>query len=158
MKRTVEVSIADAKLARTMRRAIDASMRAAIEAAQRRVEEMGELRVVRLRARRALASTLATSPDGTLGGALAIVRVTERNARHLPELVEGLRAANASAVQMVWDGTTPTRSLVERWVFEVLERARGTSKGPPVILARTDDIPFALRILVANRHPKDASS
>lgn len=150
----VVVEIADARLSRKMTRAIEDAMRAAVAAAEQSAARAGDLRVVRLRARKALARL---GPEG-LGGALAIVRVNERNARHLPELVDGIRAAGALAVQMVWDGKEPPAARVERHVFTVLERARATPSGPPVILAKDDEPPFALRILIGARARKDDRS
>ena len=151
----VVVSIAEVQLARKMKRAIAVAMDAAIASASQYAALAGEFRVVRLRARKTL---VRLTEEGALAGALVIVRVDERNARHLAVIVEGARAAGAMAVQMVWDGEAPPRSRVERHIFTVLERARATPSGPPVILAKSDAPPFALRILVASRHRKDDRS
>ena len=104
-------------------------------------------RVVRLRTRK----RLARLGPARIAGAIAVVAVTASNARRLPELVEAVRGAGASGVQLVWDGKTPARDEVERYVFAVLERARATPAGPPVVLAKDDDPAFSLRALVTHR-------
>jgi hypothetical protein len=147
----VVVTIADARLSRAVTRAIRGALRAGVMAAEEHAARVGEPRVVRVRAR---ATVLRLGEEG-LRGALVLVRVTERNARHLEELVEGVRAAGVLAVQLVWDGKAPAPRHVERHIFAVLEQARATPGGPPVVLARSEALPFALRILVANRQEKD---
>jgi hypothetical protein len=84
-------------------------------------------------------------------GRIVILQVTETNARHLPELVEAARGAGALGVQLVWNGIAPTRERVERHVFAVLERARATPGGCPVVLARESEPALALRILTEQR-------
>jgi len=146
----VVVSIADARLARAMKRAIADAMKASIAAAEQHSARAGDLPVVRLRARKTLAR-LGSAQPSALDGALAIVTVSERNARHLPELVEGIRAAGVLAVQMVWNGREPEATRIDRYLFDVLERARATPSGPPVVLTKNDQLPPALRILIASR-------
>jgi hypothetical protein len=147
----IVVTIADARLSRAMTRAIRGALRAGVGAAEEHAARVGEPRLVCVGAR---ATALRLGKEG-LGGALVLVRVTERNARHLEELVEGVRGAGAVAVQLVWDGKAPAARHVERHVFAVLEQARATPGGPPVVLARSEALPFALRILIANRQEKD---
>ena len=101
---------------------------------------------VRVRSRNGLARDA-----GRLGGAIAVVPVTARNARHLVALVDGSRAAGAIGVQLVWDGAEPARTAVEHHVFAALERARATPGEPPVVLAASDRPVAALRFLVARR-------
>jgi hypothetical protein len=101
---------------------------------------------VRLRSRKQLAEVASR-----LGGAIAIVPVTAKNARHLMALVDGIRAAGAIGVQLVWDGAAPPRAEVERHVFAVLERARATPGEPPVVVAATEVPVTALELLVAHR-------
>jgi len=142
LESTVNVSIADRALADTMADAITEALRATTAAF-----ELPDPRVVRLRTRKRLASLGADR----LRGAIVVVRVTETNGRRLPELVEAVRAAGALGVQLVWDGVTPARDRVERHVFAVLERARSTPAGPPVVLAREVEPALALRILAEQR-------
>lgn len=144
----ISIAIADARLSRAMTRAIGSAVRGASASLA-----SGELPVVRLRTRRRLESL----GDGALAGVIAVVRVTERNARRLPDLVDAIRAARPLGVQLVWDGRSPERARVERHVFAVLERARATPSGPPVVLARGEEPVEALRILVANGQRKDDS-
>lgn len=101
--------------------------------------------VVRLRTRRRLAEL------GALGGRIAIVRVTERGLRRLPALVEAIRAEGPLGVQLVWDGETPPRALAEPAIFRVLEAARATKGGPPVVLAAESTPVLALRTAIADR-------
>lgn len=149
LEAAITVSIADARLARTMTQAIATAVRAAGD-----VPVTAAPPLVRLRTRKRLA---LLAPE-TLAGAIAVVQVTHRNARRLVEIVDGLRAGRALAVQMVWDGQNPPRSHVERHVFAVLERARSTPSGPPVVLAKSDEPAEALRIDLANRLKKDNRS
>ncbi|HWO18733.1 MAG TPA: hypothetical protein VNO30_08150 [Kofleriaceae bacterium] len=102
--------------------------------------------VLVLRSRKALARRGAA-----VAGALAVVPVTERNARHLVELIGGIRAAGALGVQLVWDGAAPPRARVERHIFAALEAARARPLLPPVVLATEHRPAAALRILVAHR-------
>lgn len=88
---------------------------------------------------------------GELAGAIAIVRVTERNARHLIAIVDRARAAGAAGIQLVWDGELPPRAAVERHVFEVLEHARATGKLAPVVLSARLDVEASLATLIAHR-------
>jgi hypothetical protein len=103
-------------------------------------------RTVRARSRKGLAREASR-----LGGAIAIVRVTARNARHLAALVAAARAAGALGVQLVWDGADPPRAAIEHHVFAALEHARATPGEPPVVLAITDQPAAALRFLIAHR-------
>lgn len=104
--------------------------------------------IVKLRTFRRLA---ALAEADRLAGRLAIVRVTERGLRRLPALVEALRARAVRGVQLVWDGETPPRARAEATVFRVLEAARATKSGPPVVLAASPAPALALRALVAAR-------
>lgn len=150
LEAAVTVSIADPALARAMTSAIAEALRAA----GRSGAAAGVTpRVVHLRTRKRLAVLVAERPE-ELTGAVAVVRVTERNARHLLALIDGIRAAGARAVQMQWNGLDPARSRVERHVFAVLERARSTPNLPPVILARTPEPMEALLLI----HPRDDRS
>jgi hypothetical protein len=108
---------------------------------------------VRVRSRKGL-----TRDAGRLGGAIAIVPVTARNARHLVALVHGARAAGAVGVQLVWDGADPPRAAVEHHVFAALERVRATPGEPPVVLAATDQPVSALHFLVAHRSTEPDAS
>lgn len=101
---------------------------------------------VRVRSRKVVAREA-----GRLGGAIAIVPVTARNARHLVALVDGVRAAGALGVQLVWDGADPPRAAIEHRVFAALEHARATPGEPPVVLAPTDQPVAALGFLIAHR-------
>jgi hypothetical protein len=103
--------------------------------------------VVRLRSRRSIARDPAR-----LAGAIAVVPVTARNARHLVALVDAARAAGAVGVQLAWDGGTPPRADAERHVFAALERARATPGEPPVVLAAGEAPVSALHVLIAHRH------
>jgi len=146
---SIGVAIADPSLAQ----AITAAVAAAIRDAGPDRAPADRARTVRLRSRKRLACVA-----GQLAGAIAIVPVTARNARHLVALVDGIRAAGAAGVQLVWDGAVPPRAAVERHVFAVLERARATPNDPPVVLA-TSDLPVAaLHLLVAHRPPSTPST
>jgi hypothetical protein len=149
-KAAITVSIADERLSRAVTAAVADAVRTAANAVP-----FEDVRVVRLRTRKRLE---LLGPE-RLAGSIAIVRVTERNARRLPDLVDAIRAPayGTAGVQMVWDGTEPPRSRVERDVFTVLERARATPSGPPVVLAKSEEPALALRILVARRARKDGT-
>jgi hypothetical protein len=147
----IRVHVGDARLARTMTSAIAEAVRAAGNAAP-----LEELPIVRLRTRKRLDMLTREAPE-RIAGAIAIVRLTEKNARRLPDLVDAVRAAGPAGVQIVWDGNTPPASRVERHVFTLLERARATPSGPPVVLAKTAEPASALRFLVANRPRKDGT-
>lgn len=99
--------------------------------------------LVHLRSRKRLA---ALALDGSLAGAIAIVGVTPRNARHLVALIDGLRAAGVAGIQLVWDARDG-----ERHVFAALERARANPAAAPVVLATTPDPVPALRLLIEHR-------
>lgn len=142
LEAAISVSIADPGLALTMADAIASELRATVASFT-----LGDPRVVRLRTRKRLARLGA---DG-VRGAIVVVRVTGTSARRLPSLVEDVRAAGALGVQLVWDGITPARGHVEPHVFAVLEQARSTPAGPPVVLARDEEVAFALRLLVEQR-------
>jgi hypothetical protein len=139
----IAVQIADPALAAAVTERIAAALVAATGALASAAPDAA--RVIALRSRKALARRVED-----VAGALAIVPVTERNARHLLELVDAIRAAGALAVQLVWDGEAPPRERVEHHVFAVLERARATPLGPPVVLATDSRPAAALRFLVAN--------
>ena len=139
----IAVRIADPALAATITERIAAAITAAA-AELAAAAPQGE-RAVTLRSRKALARRAAE-----IAGAVTVVPVTERNARHLVELVGGIRAAGALGVQLVWDGEAPPRERVERHVFAVLEQARATPLGPPVVLATEARPAAALWILIAH--------
>jgi hypothetical protein len=147
----VSVAIGDGRLSRDVVAAVTSALEAARSSLASAIAPA--LPVVRLRTRRRLE---ALGPEA-LVGAVAILAVTERGARRLPDLVEAVRAARPLGVQLVWDGEVPRREVVERHVFSVLERARQTPGGPPVVLARTAEPAEALRILIANRQRKDGT-
>jgi len=140
----IGVAVADPALAQ----ALTTSVAAAIQAAVAESKPPEHTRTVRLRSRKRLAREA-----GQITGAIAIVPVTARNARHLVEFVDGIRAAGAIGVQLVWDGATPPRATVERHVFAALERARATPNDPPVVLATSDQPASALHLLIAHRQP-----
>lgn len=145
----IVVSIRDPRLARDLAAAVETAVndaRAVLAAAL-----PGDLPVVHLRTRKRLEALGAQG----VAGAVVVMRVTERGAARLPDLVEAVRAGGPLGVQLVWDGEQPERTRVERHVFAVLERARATPAGPPVVLARTAVPVEALRNLIANRHRKD---
>ncbi len=137
---TLGVAIAEATLAARVTAAMASAIRDAVGTAPPAPP------IVRLRAR-ATATRLAAE----LPGALAVVAVTMRNARHLPALVAQLRTAGVAGVQLVWDGIAPPRPRVERHVFAVLEQARATPAGPPVVLAPDATPAAALQLLIAHR-------
>jgi hypothetical protein len=141
----VRVSVADPALSEAMQGAITKALREATEATG-----VSTPRVVRLRTRKRFADL---GPEG-VAGAIVVVQVTDTNARHLPELIEAVRAAGAAGAQLVWDGESPPRALVERHLFTVLERARATPGGPPVVLASSKEPSFALQVLTAKRAGK----
>jgi hypothetical protein len=120
----------------------------AVRDAAHATEPPAPVRTVRVRSRKGLARDA-----GQLGGAIAIVPVTPRNARHLIALVDGARAAGALGVQLVWDGVDPPRATVEHRVFAALEHARATPGAPPVVLAACDRPAPALCFLIAHRTP-----
>jgi len=148
LEATVGVAVADPGLSAAMAEAIASALRRAVDA----VPPL-DVPVVRLRTRKRLARLGA----GGVVGAIVVVRVTGRSARRLPELVEAVRDAGALGVQLVWDGREPAREEVERHVFAVLEAARATPAGPPVVLAASEEPSFSLRVLVgrAGRRPGD---
>lgn len=96
---------------------------------------------VLLRSRKRLAERISE-----LAGAIAIVGVTPRNARHLVAVTDQLRAAGVVGIQLVWDGTSH-----ERHVFAALEHARSLPTSAPLVVATTIDPAPALRLLVAHR-------
>lgn len=105
-----------------------------------------ELRCIRLRSRRR-----ATALAARLAGAIAIVPITARNARHLVALVDQLRASQVAGIQLVWDGTSPPRAQIEPHVFAALERARAAPTAAPVVLCDGEALAPVLRYLVAQR-------
>lgn len=138
----ITVAVADRDLSAAMTEAIARALRDVTAACSAPAP-----RVVRLRTRKRFARLGAER----IAGAIVVVAVTASNARRLLELVEAVRGAGASGVQLVWDGTTPARDDVERHVFAVLERARATPAGPPVVLAKDSEPAFSLRALVTHR-------
>ena len=142
LEASVTVSIADRALADATVNAVSAALRATLAS-----YEVTTLRVVRLRTRK----RLARLGDEGVSGAVVVVRVTETNGRHLLEIVEGARAAGALGGQLVWDGVRPPRDRVERHVFAVLERARATPAGPPVVLSNEAEAAPSLRVLIEHR-------
>lgn len=148
----VSVSIADPREARAMAAGV---ARAIAEAADRAIAACADRpRIVRVRTR----ARLARLGPERVAGAIAIVRVTDRGARRLAEIVAELRAAGVLGVQVVWDEDDASlrgvRAHVERHVFAALEAARAAPAGPPVVLARTEEPAAALRILAAHRTPR----
>jgi len=140
---SIGVAVADPALTEALTAAVAEAIRAA--ALDREPPGLAPP-TVRLRSRKRLARTA-----GQLAGALAIVPVTARNARHLVELVDGIRAAGALGIQLVWDGALPPRAQVEHHVFAALEHARATPSEPPVVLATSEPPAPALHLLVAHR-------
>jgi len=92
-------------------------------------------RVVRFRTKKKLASLSGK----TLAGAIAVIPVTERNARQLESWVEHVRRTGVHGVQLVWDGSDPAPERVLLYVFRVLELARATLSEAPIVLAATDE-------------------
>lgn len=140
----IVVATADPRRATAMTLAIGRATRAAAREAVAAAKV--PLRVLRLRARKT-----ATRLGAELEGAIVVVAVTQQNARHLPELVDTLRGSRVAGVQMVWDGANPVRARVERHVFDVLEHARSTRGGPPVVLSREREPAAVLRMLIATQ-------
>jgi hypothetical protein len=103
------------------------------------------LPTLRVRSRKRLAARAADA-----AGAIAIVPVTARNARHLIAIIDAARAAGACGIQLVWDGATPPpRATVERHVFAALEHARATPAASPVVLAARASPAAALQLVIA---------
>jgi len=147
LESVVRVSIADPALASMTASEVSKALRVAMTSL-----EAPPPRVVRLRTRKRLARLGAEG----VAGAIVVVRVTDANSRRLPELVDFARSAGALGVQLQWDGITPARSTVERHVFAVLERARSTRAGPPVVLSEDAEPALSLRMLLAHRaRPND---
>ncbi len=142
LEAVVSVSIADPVLAKATAAAVSAALRSELDALRPRA-----LRVVHVRTRKRLARLGVEA----LSGAVVVVRITEQSARYLVEIVEGARAAGALGVQLVWDGLAPARERVEIYVFAVLEQARATPSGPPVVLAEAARPSMALQILMQQR-------
>lgn len=142
----IAVRVADPVLARALAAAIAGAIAAAGEELAAAIADVERAPVIRLRARKAVARDPAR-----LAGAIAVVPVTARNARHLVALVDAIRAAGAIGVQLVWDGASPPRADVERHVFAALERGRATPGEPPVVLAASEAPVSALHIVTAHR-------
>lgn len=155
---TVRVRIANRALARRVERAIASAVATAEAALTSQAAQAGQAevpaRVVRFRTRKRLAALTARGMDG----AIAVIQVTPGNARHLPELALGARAAGAAGVQLVWNGEDPPRERVERHVFAVLERARATKSAAPILLAPDADPVPAMYLLIAHRRRKEQPS
>lgn len=139
---SIRVAVADPALAEALTAAVAEAIRAAVP--ERNPSGLPP-HTVRLRSRKRLARVA-----GQLAGAIAIVPVTARNARHLVELIDGIRAAGALGIQLVWDGALPPRAHVEHHVFAALERARATPSEPPVVLAASEPPAPALHLLIAH--------
>ncbi|HEU4407143.1 MAG TPA: hypothetical protein VFS43_17875 [Polyangiaceae bacterium] len=88
---------------------------------------------------------------GEAAGALVVVRVTARNARHLAALVGAARDAGCAAVQLVWDGRSPPPELAEAGVFAALEAARAAPGRAPVVLTPSGRATAALGLALAAR-------
>jgi len=139
----ITVSISDPALARKMAGALARAVSAATPS-----PDGFELRVVRFRT----SARLAQLETKKLAGAVAIVRVTERNARRLEEWIARVRRAGALGAQLVWGGETaehPTRAA--RHVFRAMEMVRSTPSEAPVVLAATDEPVAMLRDLIRMR-------
>lgn len=93
---------------------------------------------------------LARRADET-SGAVVVVRVGERNARHLVALVGQARASGCAAVQLVWNGHSPPPELAEGPVFAALEAARSSPERAPVVLTPRVRAPAALGLALAAR-------
>ena len=142
----IAIGVMDPDLAHALTAAVADAVAGVVNAAAAEIAHSEAAPVVRLRSRRAVARD-----PGRLAGAIAVVPVTARNARHLVALVDRVRAAGAIGVQLVWDGAAPPRADVERHVFAALEHARATPGEPPVVLATADQPVTALHVLVAHR-------
>lgn len=136
----VGVSIRDDGLARRLTLAMARALRAEVAAPPRPIA------VVRVRSRRALDGLGAR-----VAGAIAVVPVTARNARHAGELVDALRGLGVAGVQLAWMDEGPPRGAAEARLFAVLEQVRATPGRAPVVLARGEEPVEALRILVDRR-------
>lgn len=142
----VEIAVESPALAKALEHAI--------EAALRDVPAPPRYPVVRLRTFRRLAALGSSEPGARIEGKIAVVRVTGPGLRRLPALVEAIRAAGALGVQLVWDGLAPPRERAEGPIFRVLEQARATKAGPPVMLAAERTPVLALRTAIAVRSSK----
>lgn len=132
----LRVSVRDSSLGRRIKLGMTRRLRAVV------AEPLPDLRVVRISSRKAF--------DGSrddVTGAIAIVRVTDRNRGGLESLVESLVGAGAAGVQLAWDGRDPPRERVEAGVFAVLEQARLHPGRAPVVLAPGEEVVESLRIL-----------
>ena len=148
----IAVGVADPDRGRALMAAIARAVADALRSLAAATAPVERAPVVILRSRK----RLARDAD-RLAGAIAIVPVTARNARHLVALIDGLRAAGAIGIQLAWDGADParvdTRAKIERHVFAALEHARATPNQPPVVLSANDRPVTALHLLVAHRSP-----
>lgn len=136
----IELSVSNPTLAAVIEKAIRATVG--------EVPEPPRYPITRLRTFRRLASLMT---ENRLAGRIAIVRVTEPGLRRLPALVEELRAKGALGVQLVWDGQAPAREVAEPTVFAILEKARATKSGVPVMLAAERMPVLALRTAIATK-------
>ncbi|WP_394847280.1 hypothetical protein LZC95_07415 [Pendulispora brunnea] len=123
----VRVAVTDPELSRALNQAIAEAIRTAMPS------ELPALRVVRFRTRKKLAQLLA-APE-TLAGAIAVIRVTRANARHLEAWIIEARRAGVAGVQLVWNGRDPSPEHVQPRIFRVLEVARATLREGPVVLS-----------------------
>ena len=142
----VAIRIADPARADALAQAIANAIAEATVTLVPAMTEAERAPVVRLRARKAIARDPAR-----LAGAIAVVPVTARNARHLVALIDGVLSAGALGIQLVWDGAAPPRADVERHVFAALEHARATPTRAPVVLASSERPATALHVLIAQR-------
>jgi hypothetical protein len=136
----VRVSVRNQALGRRVAGAVTRALRAEI------AKPPAEVAVVRVASRKALERL-----GSEVSGAIAVVPVTPRSARRAGELVEALRARGALGIQLAWRDEGPPRGAAESWVFAILEHARATPARAPVVLARTEELVDALRILVDRR-------
>jgi len=123
----VRVAVADPELARAMHQAIADAIGKATP------PELPAPPVVRFRTKKKLARLLA-APEA-LAGSIAVIGVTEANARHLESWVTEARRAGVVGVQLVWNGREPSSERVQPRIFRVLEMARATLREAPVVLS-----------------------
>jgi hypothetical protein len=147
----VLVSIANERLSRRVARAVAAAVRASSP------PRGPAPRVVRFRSRKRLAELESRAGgDASITGSIVVIQLTQKNARYLEELVSRARACGPAGIQIVWDAVTPPRARVEKYVFGVLERARGAPEKAPVVLAADRTPCESLLLLAARSNRKDA--
>jgi hypothetical protein len=135
---SIVANVADPELAHAITSGIAEALRAVADHVSR-----GEAPVIRVRSRRRVVEL-----GEQLAGAVAVVEVTRKNARHLVAMIDGLRAAGIAGIQIAWDGQHG-----ERHVFAALERGRAAPTAAPVVLApiAAPQPVAALGILLAHR-------